>query len=100
MVDRKRYPTWEKYLFQLYHKNISIDKILIQGVNNLEYKKIENNYEISINPNIICSEVPAKLIDICALINYGNLEISPYPIFDIVMDKLGEYIPILYAEYK
>ena len=100
IIDRRRYVTWENYLQKAYNKqSINIDKILLDSISNLEYKKIGNDYEISINPNVICSNIPAKLIDICALINYGNLSISPYPIFDIVFERLGEMISDLYIEY-
>lgn len=92
--------TWENYLQKTYNKqSINIDKIFLDSISNLEYKKIGNDYEISINPNVICSNIPAKLIDICALINYGNLSISPYPIFDILFERLGEMISDLYIEY-
>ena len=100
IIDRNRYVTWENYLQKAYNKqSINIDKILLDSIGNLEYKKIGNDYEISINPNVICSNIPAKLIDICALINYGNLSISPYPIFDIVFERLGEMISDLYIDY-
>ena len=100
IIDRRRYATWENYLQKAYNKqSINIDKILLDSISNLEYKKIGNDYEISINPNVICSNIPAKLIDICALINYGNLSISPYPIFDILFERLGEMISDLYIEY-
>ena len=100
IIDRRRYVTWENYLQKAYNKqSINIDKILLDSIGNLEYKKIGNDYEISINPNIICSYIPAKLIDICALINYGNLSLSPYPIFDILFERLSEMISDLYIQY-
>ena len=100
IIDRKRYSVWKQYLEKAYNKQpIDIDRILIESISNLEYKKIGNDYEISINPNIICSYIPAKLIDICALINYGNLSISPYPIFDILFERLSEMISDLNIQY-
>lgn len=100
IIDRKRYSVWKQYLEKAYNKQpIDVDRILIESISNLEYKKIGNDYEISINPNIICSYIPAKLIDICALINYGNLSISPYPIFDILFERLSEMISDLYIQY-
>ena len=101
LVDRRRYSLWENYLQKLYRtkRQVNVDKILMQGISNLEFYRRGNDYELSINSNIICSEIPAKLIDVCALINYGNLEINPYPIFDVVMERLGLELPDLYLSF-
>ena len=101
-VDRKRYQPYAKFLQTTYNLDtpVNIDNILITGIKNLSVKGNKNSYEISINSNIISPGVPAKLIDVCALVNYGNLSLNPYPIFDIVMEKLGEQVPSLYDEYK
>lgn len=67
---------------------------------NLKVGKNGNSYEIFIDPNINAPGIPAKLVDVCALVNYGNLALLPYPIFDIMIDTLGDQISSLYIKYK
>ena len=99
-LDRKRCEPFQLYLEEKYSKKINLDHILSVSLKNLMVKKSGCEYIIHIDSNIKAPEIPAKLIDICALINYGNLALNPYPIFDIVMDRLSEEIPSLYTQYK
>lgn len=100
IVDRKRYIPFQLFLEEKYNKKINLDHILAVALKTLTFKKIGDDYIIQIDSNIKSPEIPAKLIDICALVNYGNLALNPYPIFDIVMERLSKEVPSLYIEYK
>ena len=73
--------------------------ILLQGINNLQISNLGDNYTISINPNKLMPGTNAKLYDLCALINYGNLGMPPYPIFEKTFEDVANIIPILFEEY-
>ena len=95
---------WDKYLNFKYNwygednKNNILD-ILMQGINNLKIYSLDEEYIISINPNQVVSGTTAKLYDLCSLINYGNLEMPPYPIFKKSFEQASAVIDILLKDY-
>ena len=99
LVNNKIVDNYTNYLSERYGKFVSAKLILILGIKSLIIGKTGNDYYIQINPDIFVPKLPAKLINICALINYGNLEVSPYNIFDQIMIKLADMLPQLYREY-
>lgn len=73
--------------------------ILVAGIKNLRCLNLKDKYIIEINPNEIAPKTFAKLIDICALVNYGNLSMPPYPIFEDTFKDIVTKLPNLYQEY-
>ena len=101
ILDKKQLLKFDNYLSNKFNNiNVNTHKIINLGIKNLTIQKWENQYQVQINPNINIPGIPAKLYDICALINYGNMELSPYPIFDKAMNKLALFVPSLYQEYN
>ena len=100
IIDRKYLKNFDAYLSNKYKTNISSNHIISIALKSLIVYNHQNNYQITINPNIFVPGINAKLYDLCALINYGNMEISPYPIFDKAMEKLSSFVPMLYRKYK
>lgn len=100
IVDRKYLKNFDKYLSNKYKTNINSNHIISIALKSLMIYNHQDNYQITINPNIFVPGINAKLYDICALINYGNLDITGYPIFDKAMEKLSSFVPMLYRKYK
>lgn len=100
IVDRKYLQKFDLYINKTYNTNISTNNIIALALKNLIIENHQSNYQITINPNLFIPGINAKLYDICALINYGNSELSPYNIFDQTMEKLGSFIPTLYKKYN
>ena len=101
ILDKKQLLKFDNYLLNKFNNiNIDANKIINLSVKNLITQKLGDYYQIQIDPNINIPGIPAKLYDICALINYGNIELSPYPIFNKAMDKLAPFVPSLYQEYN
>lgn len=99
-LDRKYLKNFDLYFTKKYRSNITSDIIIRLALKNLVIQNHQDNYQITINPNIFVPGINAKLYDLCALINYGNMELSPYSIFDETMEKLGSFVPMLYRKYK
>lgn len=99
IMDKKQIKKIDNYISKFYNINIGAAKIIDLGIKNLIIQNMGNTYQLQIDPNIVIPKTSAKLYDICALINYGNVEIPPYPIFDNTMNKLAQFIPSLYDEY-
>ena len=74
-------------------------EVLIAGIKNLRVLDCTDHYIIEINPNEIAPKTRAKLSDICNLINYGNLEMPAYPIFEDTFNEVLINLPNLYEKY-
>ena len=85
ILDRKYLENFDLYFTSKYKVNITSDIIIRLALKNLVIQNHQDNYQITINPNIFVPGINAKLYDLCALINYGNMELSPYSIFDETM---------------
>ena len=97
--DHKQSNRWEQYFLTYYKANVNIFMLLHLALELIQIQKHGDTYILELNPNIIVENLHAKLYDICALINYGNLDMSPYPILDKVFDILGDNLLDLYQEY-
>lgn len=78
---------------------ISAKEILINSTYNLITKKVDNEYNIEIDKNKYIYNTNAKFIDIVKLINYGNLSLAPYPIYDRMMNEFAENIQELWDDF-
>ena len=75
---------------------ISSRQVIVMGMTNLTHKRYETNTHIFINPNINYPGTNLRIVDLCKIINYGNMSIDGYPIltmtFDYVQSNIGKYI--------
>jgi hypothetical protein len=78
---------------------ISTKDLLIECIDNLVYTKNTNLYIIEINSKKNSKKLDAKLIYISKLINYGNMQLAPYPIFTELFDYYAEIFPKIFEEY-
>ena len=58
-----------------------------------------SDYVIEINNNLFMNNSVAKLVDICNLINFGNLNCYAYPVFTQMFDYIREDFYMLYRFY-
>lgn len=94
---------WDKYL-KNYKWHVDeyapeVQDILIQGALNIKCKDHKDQYIISIDPDQIVPGTTAKLDDLCTIINYGTLEVPPYPIFSDAFKYIKNIIRPLYEEF-
>jgi len=75
-------------------------ELCIIAMYNLITKQESENYIIKINPNAIYPGTYLKLVDLCKLINFGNLGIKGYPIFTEIFRKVENNIVNLYEKYE
>lgn len=73
--------------------------IVYVGMQNLTYVRNKDLYIISVDPDKKMQGTSAKLYDLCSVINYGTLSITPYPIFEDTFAKVAPLIPKLFKEY-
>lgn len=88
----------KKDIYGLKHLNV-ID-ILVQGALNLRYLKNDGNYLICIDKNQLIPGTFIKIVDICKLVDYGNLGLKGLKIFDSIMREVEENIEDYIRDYK
>ena len=75
--------------------------IIIAGLRNLTITHNKNQSIISINER---TKLPLSnkilLYTVCKLINYGSLDLKPFPVFTYVFDYVANNIIKLYNEYE
>ena len=76
--------------------NIQDFLLTILKSNFLVCRKVRSTYIIEINSNIYVRNSFAKLVDICSLINYGNLTYPSYPIFTQMFSYIRKEFYTLY----
>ena len=83
---------------------LSTKAILIGSSYNLIVVKNKTNYTIELDPNVNIPNTYAKFIDMVKLINYGNLGLPAYPIYDNMMnyfaDNIEDYFKIYLEEIE
>lgn len=85
--------------WQFQPQMIRTKNILIGASYNLIIKDYSDYYEISIDPNINIPNSYAKFIDIVSLIDKGNIDIPPYPIFTDAMEYFADNLQMYYDLY-
>lgn len=81
-------------------KFVSIKSLIISATQNLRIQKVNNSYYvIDINPNVVVPNTKLKLLDVCKLINYGNLLCKGYPIFTCAFNNIKNNYNAIYNSY-
>lgn len=106
IIDERKLVKFNEYLNNNYQirftykaYTLSVKSLLISGVYNLVCKKHGNDYIIEIDRNVNIPNTYIKLIDIIKLVNYGNLSLQAYPIYDELMNKFANDLDMLYEQY-
>ena len=105
-LDTSKLKVWDKYLEESdfsqlgQHQKLHSDKILILGINNLDYYASNGLITYRINPSVF---IPGfnqlRVSRICKLINHGCLEVQGYPIFSNVFNEIAQNLGKYVDEY-
>lgn len=105
-IDRNKLKNWDIFINSnpvyksIYKKNISTLDILISGANNLISSRSSESIQITINPKIYAVGFDrVKIRSLCKLINFGNRDISAYPIFTNTFKYFAENIQTYIDRY-
>ena len=97
---------WNDYLneqyddFKIYPLKLSSDKLLRLGIDNIIFSYFQNQITFRIDNNILVPGLDRiKLVDICKLINYGNLSHEGYPLFSSVFTEMQSNFEQYVREY-
>lgn len=79
---------------------LSTYDLLITCIYNLVYKKTGEECRIEINSTKNAPNTNAKLLWIAKLVNYGNMQLAPYPIISDLFDHFANTFHNIVNEYK
>ena len=91
-IDKRKLESWEKYFRENLHIVIPIDLIIKKSIDNLIYKFTdENEILICLNDKeyIVANY---KLITICKMINFGNVDHNGYPVFSDIFNQVASKV--------
>lgn len=89
----------DKYFSEVLLLDYSARDIINFSLKHIIIVIYEDKYELKIDNNIYYKD-NVKLIDLVKLINFGNLELRPYPIYTKEFNKITDNIDNLYLMYK
>ena len=80
-INKRKLIKWDDYLNSIGitttdKYKISSYNVLLAGVHSLTYKKIDNEYIISIDNNAYMPYITESIDTLCKLINYGTVELK------------------------
>ena len=91
----------DSYLKTFFDKRkYTAQEIIVAGLKNMTISHNQKQSIISINNNTKVPRTDKVLLHkVCQLINYGNMELRPFPIFTYVFEYVSNNINDLYNEY-
>ena len=88
-----------QFINDKYKKYLTVRDILIGAVYNLEILDNKLNTVIQINKQAIISDTYNDYYNLVKLINYGNLGVYPYKIWDDTLDWINNHLGIYLEEF-
>ena len=92
LVPFDEYFSSDEFMLMSGGVRVSSRKVIILGMTNLIHKRYETTTHIFINPNIYFTGTNIKLVDLCKIINFGNMSVDGYPIFTETFDYFSKNI--------
>ena len=106
-ISHEQADRWDDYLndkeaskLDFSNKHIRTLNILYLGINRLVFRKYKDLYLIEIKPFANIPGTNERISDVCNLINYGTMDIQPYPIFSEVFSSVEKKLDKLYRLYN
>jgi hypothetical protein len=99
-ADRRKLLAFDDYLNSTEGINIKAINILSIATDNIKHIELDGSIVIYINDKVLIKGTDKRLIDICRLINYGNLLVQGYPIFTKTFNHFSNNIDFYISLYK
>ena len=84
---------YDEYFKYIHNTDILAKKVIILSMSNLSHDRQETTTTIYINPDLKYPGTNINLIDLCKIINNGNLNIPSYPIFTQTFEHIQNNLP-------
>lgn len=105
IVDGRKLAPFEVYINELpeyksvFKKYMSAYEICLMALYNIVVLKYDSSYVLKIDETQKIPQTNIKIIEICKLINNGNIMLKAYPIFTDVFKYVQTHVENYYAEY-
>ena len=90
---------WDEYFENEFGKKVKTLSIIQNGASNIVVRRKDNNFLIEIDDTIYLNTFGTKLCTLCREINYGNINMKPYPIFTDVFNDISDHLEECYSRY-
>lgn len=81
-------------------RKIKAKDILIIAAYNLKISRNSHDYIIYLDNNICLPNTYSKIAPLVKCINYGTLNISPYPIFDEILKYISDHLILFMKKFQ
>ena len=101
LIQFNKYFNDNKEIFSENGRILDAKTIILTGANNFKIATYPLHYVIEMDKNQKMPNFTTfKVYDLCSLINDGNLELKPYPIFTDCIKYINTHINNMYEVYK
>ena len=100
--NKQRLKAFDRYFDQIFvsPRKITAVNTIVSGLKNIVIEKVQGGIHIYINRNV---KIPMTrnitLHSLCMLIDQGNVELQPFPIFTYVTNKVKDNLVSLFTQY-
>lgn len=100
--NRHKLPVFDEYFDQIFisPRKIRAYDIIVSGLRNVIIEKTQGGIHIVIDRNV---KIPMTrnitLYSVCMLIDQGNLELKPFPVFSTVFDNIKNNFENIITQY-
>lgn len=106
LINKSKLIKWYNYIndnhlidWTFITRSINIYDIILGSLNNLRVREQQKRTIIDINPNAFIPNSYTKYLSIAKLINNGNTEMKPYPIYTEIFNYINDNFEIYYERY-
>ena len=97
LIPFQKFVDYTGFFSSIFIKKLQVKDVCFSVVDTLHYKRYTNRFEIEFDPDVVLYGINFKVKDFVNLINYGNLDVSAYPIFS---DMFNYFLTNMDKYYK
>ena len=106
LINESKLIKWNNYIndnklidWTFVTRQINIKDVILGSLNNLRIRDEKSEIIIDLNPNIAIPNSYTSYISIAKLINNGNVDMNPYPIYDQIFNYVSDNFEVYYQRY-
>lgn len=90
---------WDKYFEEELNKKVNTASIIVKGASSLTVVRKTETFEVQIDPYKYLQNFNRTLESVCKEVNFGNMQVMPYPIFTDVFGEIQKNLKTYYKKY-
>ena len=106
LINESKLIKWNNYIndnklinWTFVTRQVNIKDVILGSLNNLRIRDEKSEIIIDLNPNTTIPNSYTSYISIAKLINKGNVDMNPYPIYDQIFNYVSDNFEVYYQRY-